>query len=779
MTAPLRDRPRRLLAALPDPFATADARAAAGPLGVAERTAEGYLRDLLEAEAIRRVERGRYEKAEPARGAVRVPRAVRPQPVPEGAGLEAPALRFNKELSWLDFNWRVLAQALDERVPLAERVRFLAITANNLDEFVRKRVGGLTRQRAAGVVEPSPDGRSPEEQLALVDAATGPMWAALHGTWTDALAARAAAAGVAVRRVGALPDDARRALAERFERDVLPLLTPLAVDPGRPFPHISNGSLSLAVTLRNPVGGGEHFARLKVPTSIGRFVDVPSRPGEVVALEDLIRAELARVFLGMEVVGAWAFRVTRNADLERNEDEAEDLLAMISEELRERRFAHVVRVEVEAEMPEAVRALLRDELGVEAPAFWPAEAPLDLTGLSEIAGRLSAKGLGYAPWSPVVPDALKTGEGDGPGAFFERIRAGSVLVHHPYHSFAATTQRLVEEAAADPDVLAIKATLYRTSDDSPIVRALAEAAERGKQVAALVELKARFDEANNIEWARVLEDSGVHVAYGLVGLKTHSKVALVVRREGGRLRLYGHVGTGNYHPKTAQVYTDLGLITAVEAVGRDLVQLFHVLTGYAVGAEYDRLMVAPQSLRDRFVALVRREAEVARGGGRGRIVAKMNALDDVGMIRELYAASRAGVEIDLVVRGLCRLRPGLDGVSETVRVRSIVGRFLEHDRIWWFGGGGEPEVFLGSADWMRRNLDDRVEAVLPVTDERHRAYLRAVLRSALEDSASAWTLDASGTYAPPPGGPGGHDHQRALMAWAEAHRVPPAFAAEL
>ena len=729
---------------------------------------------------MRRVGRGRYEASpRAAPEPFRLPRAVVPRPVPDGAPLDHPALLFNRELSWIDFNWRVLAQAFDARVPLAERVRFVAIAARNLDEFVRTRVGGLRRQLAAGVTRLSPDGRTPAEQVRLTREALAPMWATMYDAWGETLGPLLASAGVRVVPVEDLRPAARAVLDDHFERNLFPLLTPLAVDKSHRFPFISNQSLSLAVVLRRPGRRSEHFARLKVPLGRGRFLPVDGCPGEVVSVESLIGANVGRLFPGMEVCGAWAFRVTRSAAVGRSDGDADDLVAMISEELRERHFAEPVRLEADAAMPERVRALLVRELGLDPADVWPADGLLDLSGLSDlasIAARSLAAPLGgaqpgdaarvaFEPWTGAVPLALRT-TADDPASLFDAVRARDLLLYHPYESFRASVQRFVEAAADDPAVLAIKLTLYRTSDDSPVVHALVRAAERGKQVAVLVEVQARFDEANNIEWARVLEDAGAHVAFGLPGLKTHTKTALVVREESGTLQTYAHLGTGNYNPSTARFYTDIGLITADAGIGRDVAQLFHVLTGYAEGVRYDHLLVAPDGLRKRFLKLIRREAARAEAGGAGRIVAKMNALDDPAIIAALYAASRAGVEIDLVVRGHCRLRPGLPGVSERIRVRSLVGRFLEHDRIYWFGAGGNPKVFIGSADWQSRNLDDRVEAVVPVRDAGHRATLGAVLRSCLRDDTLAWTLGADGRYTRAEPGRRPHNHQETMMHWA-------------
>ncbi len=512
----------------------------------------------------------------------------------------------------------------------------------------------------------------------------------------------------------------------------------------------------MAVTLRHPGRKTEHFARLKVPTGRGRFLPLSNNPSHVVAVEDVVKNNADELFRGMEVEGVYAFRVTRNASLDRNEDEADDLLSMISEELRERRFSDVVRLEVEHDMPDRVRDLLAREMGIDDERdIVEVDGLLDLAGLTELAD-VDRSDLKDLPWESVVPIRLRHMALEDDDDMFSVIRRGDLLVHHPYESFAASTQRFIEEAANDPSVLAIKLTLYRTSHDSPIVRSLIKAAERGKQVAALVELKARFDEENNIEWAQRLEEAGAHVAYGLVGLKTHAKTTLVVREEADGLRTYCHLGTGNYNPSTARFYTDFGLFTCREDVGEDLVGLFHFLTGYAPEQDYQTLVVAPRDLRPKFVSLIRREIEHAKAGRKARIIAKMNALDDNGIIRELYKASQAGVEIDLIVRGHTRMRPGLPGFSENVRIVSIIGRFLEHSRIYYFHNGGDDEVFIGSADWMRRNLDDRVEVMAPVEDEAARERLKRTLKFCLDDNRQAWDLGSDGRYTlrwPPVDGP--------------------------
>ncbi|MDX1440700.1 MAG: polyphosphate kinase 1, partial [Rubricoccaceae bacterium] len=552
-------------------------------------------------------------------------------------------------------------------------------------------------------------------------------------------------ARVVIRDYETLSDAQKKELNEHFLENIYPILTPLAVDPGHPFPFISNQSLSLAVMLRHPARDTEHFARLKVPTRRGRWLKVPGLRHHYVPLEDLIRHNAKVLFRGMEIESVHAFRVTRSADVDVSDD-AGDLMSAISEELRERKFGSVVRLEIESSTPERVRMLLQQELGIGDEDVVSYSGLLDLAGLFDIAD-IDLPQFQFEPWEPVVPTRLRhQGESEDQADFFSVIRNGDLLVHHPYQSFAASTERFIEEAAEDPAVLAIKMTLYRTSKDSPIVRALIRAAENGKQVAALIELKARFDEERNIEWAHQLENAGVHVTYGLVGLKTHSKTALVVREEEDTLRRYCHIGTGNYNPATARLYTDFGLLTCRKDIGNDLVNLFHYVTGYAPEQHYDTLVVAPRDMRDRFVELIRAEVKHQKENGNGRIIAKMNSIDDPTIIRELYIASQAGVKIDLIVRGHSRLRPGLPGFSENIRLRSIIGRFLEHSRIFYFKNGGDRVLYIGSADWQRRNLEDRVEVMVPIEEKDLQKRLLRTLKFCLEDNRLAWDLQPDGRY---------------------------------
>ena len=684
----------------------------------------------------------RVAPADPATFAV--PRAVSPRDVDPESPADHPHLYFNRELSWIDFNWRVLFQAMDPRVPVLERARYLAIAQSNLDEFFAKRVGGLKRQKQARVTQLSPDGRTPDEQLKLIREAVVQMQQSLCETWERGVRPELErCTGIRIIPYADLDESQREQMRSVFRASIYPILTPLAVDPSHPFPFISNLSHSLAVVLRHPLHDSEHFARVKIPPRTLRWISLEA-PLHFVALEDVVRAHIAELFPGMTVLGTYQFRVTRNADIARYEEEASDLVQMISEELRQRRFAPVVRLEVEAGTPESVSALLLRELELTPDDEYRVAGLQDLSALAGLA-NLDLPQHRFETWDPVVPGPLNLDLPETPD-IFAVLRAGDILVHHPYDSFTGTVERFLEAAAEDPQVLAIKQTMYRTSEDSPVVRTLMKAAERGKQVAVLVEVTARYDEERNIGWAEQLEDSGAHVIYGVMGLKTHAKVTLVVREEPAGIRTYCHVGTGNYHPMTARLYTDMGLLTSSPAIGRDIVELFHSITGYAPAPSYRDLIVAPASMRASFVALIEREMEIQKRGGKGRVIAKMNAIDDTDMIRVLYRASQCGVSVDLIVRGHTRLRPGLTGISENIRVLSVVGRFLEHDRVYWFGNDGDPRVFIGSADWRQRNLEERVEAVVEITGPDQRARVSRVLDLILSDNASAWDLDARGNY---------------------------------
>ncbi|HVM13490.1 MAG TPA: polyphosphate kinase 1 [Egibacteraceae bacterium] len=655
--------------------------------------------------------------------------------------LSDPSLYLNREFSWLEFNRRVLSNARRSEVPLLERLRFLSIFSRNLDEFFMVRVAGLKRQVAAGVTARTADGRSPTEQVGAIAARVAPMAATAGACLHDDVLPALAGEGIALRRVSGLSPGQRSAMEEYFQEEVFPVLTPLAVDPGHPFPYISNLSLSLAVTVRDVASGERHFARVKVPGVLPRLVRLPDEAG-FVPLEDLIAARLAQLFPGMEVLESFPFRVTRNADLDIEEDEAEDLLMAIEAELRKRRRGAAVRLEVAADMPDRVVRLLQDELDLAEVDTYRVAGLLAIGDLSPLT-RLDRPVLRYKPWHPVTPPRLAGAPQRSPKALFAEIRRADLLVHHPYTSFTTTVERFVAAASEDPDVLAIKQTLYRTSGHSPILLSLMRAAERGKQVVALVELKARFDEAVNIGWARALEKSGCHVVYGLVGLKTHAKTTLVVRRERDGIRRYVHLGTGNYHQRTARSYTDLGLFSADPELGADVTDLFNYLTGYARHDSYRSLLVAPGPLRERLIELIHGQIERHTPERPGRIRAKLNALIDPVLIAELYGASQAGVQIDLVVRGICGLRPGVPGVSETIRVRSVVGRLLEHSRILQFG---EDDLWIGSPDWMPRNLDRRVEALAPVRDADLRSELVEILDVMLADTSQAWDLQSDGSW---------------------------------
>jgi polyphosphate kinase 1 len=662
--------------------------------------------------------------------------------VPEGAEpaepAPLPAERFlNREESWLKFNQRVLELAEDPSIPLLERVRFLAIFASNLDEFFRVRVAGMKRRMATGLLLRTKSGLKPREELARIAALADELARRHSACFHEQILPALAAEGIEIVRWDDLSRDERTEMRRLFRDRIRPVLTPLAVDPAHPFPYISGLSLNLAVTVRNPANGHTVFARVKVPSQLPRFVSVSQN--RFVPLEDVIAAHLGQLFKGMEIVSHDVFRVTRNEDLEVDEDVTENLMQALERELLKRRFGPPVRLEVEDTISPEVLDLLVAELGVAEHEIYRLPGPLDLTGMHAIAD-LDRGELSYRPF---VPAEAVHAEDD----IFAVLRERDILLHHPYDSFATSVQRFIEQAASDPDVLAIKQTLYRTSGDSPIVDALIDAAEAGKQVVVVVEIKARFDEHANISWARKLEKAGCHVVYGIVGLKTHAKLALVVRQEpSGELRTYCHIGTGNYNPKTARQYEDLGLLTADPLVGEDVTDLFIHLTGYSNHSAYRRLLVAPHSLRSGLLARIEREIAHVKAGRPGRIRIKTNSLVDEQVIDALYRASQAGVPIDLWVRGICTLRPGIPGLSETIRVRSILGRFLEHSRIYEFGGGRRPEIWIGSADLMRRNIDRRVEALVRVSSPQHRAYLSNLLDLAMSDDTASWWLNPDGTW---------------------------------
>jgi len=677
--------------------------------------------------AIKPVETGRA--ASPGRA----PRSRRGRPT------ELPYL--NRELSWLEFNARVLHEARDERNPLLERAKFLAIFASNLDEFFQVRISGLRQQVQAGTTKVSADGRTAAEQLAAARARVLELVADHSAIWAE-LRGQLAAEGIAVLEYDDVPDHHAR-LRERFLDEIFPVLTPLAVDPGHPFPYISTLSLSIAVGLRDPDSGERRFARVKVPAILPRLIELDHH--RFVLIDQVIEANLDLLFSGMEIHETQLFRVTRNADLAIEEDQAPDLMSAIEEELRRRRFGEAVRLEVERSMPATTRTLLLKGIGLIEEDCYDVSGVLDLTALSQLAA-IDRPDLKDAPWTPVTPARLQPPDDDEPADVFAAVRTADVFVHHPYESFAASTERFIAQAADDPEVLTIKMTLYRTSGDSPIVQSLIRAAERGKQVVVLVEIKARFDEEANIVWARKLEQAGAHVVYGLVGLKTHSKLSLVVRREGSFLRRYVHIGTGNYNPKTARLYVDIGLLSCREELGADVTDLFNVLTGLSRQRTFRRLLVAPHTLRTRFLELVEREIGRALAGEPARIVIKCNAIVDPACIEAIYRAGQAGVEIDLIVRSTCSLLPGVEGVSDRIRVRSIVGEYLEHSRIWGFANGGLQEWYIGSADLMERNLDRRVEAVAPVEDPVARARIEEIVEVMLADDRHSWQLGSDAAW---------------------------------
>jgi polyphosphate kinase len=670
--------------------------------------------------------------------------------------LQDPKLYLNRELSLLEFQRRVLEEAADARWPLLERAKFLAIFGLNMDEFFMVRVGGLKMQIGEGVVEFSPDGLTPAEQVAAIRKVVGELLKAGHEMWTDDLLGQLDKAGIHVLDFGQLDEKQREASKEYFDEVIFPVLTPLAFDPGHPFPHISNLSLNLAILIRDEKGH-ERFARLKIPGTLPRLLPLKRSSGSTrkdgtvphnhyfVWLEQVIMAHLPSLFPGMKIVEAHLFRVIRNADLVVQELEGDDLLETMQESVRGRHFGAVVCIEVNRQMPPRIRDVLIDQLEMDAKDVFPFDGPLGMTDLRQLM-NVDRPDLKDPPFLPLMPKALKKSNGDD-ASVLDAVSRGDILLHHPYDSFLPVINFL-RQASSDKDVLAIKQTLYRVGTNAPVVRALLEARrDYGKQVSTLVELKARFDEESNIVWARLLEQEGVHVVYGLLGLKTHAKVALVVRREGEHIRRYIHLGTGNYNAATAQVYEDMGLFTTDPEIGADITDLFNYLTGYSAKKEYRKLLVAPVNLRQKFEALIDREIEHHKAGRPAHLVFKCNALVDKGIIQKLYQASQAGLKVDLIVRGICCLRPGIKGLSENIRVLSILGRFLEHSRVYYFENGGEPQVYLGSADLMPRNIDRRVEILFPIEDPRHIRYIRQqVLDTSLRDNVSARLMQPDGTY---------------------------------
>jgi polyphosphate kinase len=659
--------------------------------------------------------------------------------------LSDPSLYINRELSWLAFNDRVLAQARDERHPLLERVRFVAISETNLDEFFMIRVAGLQQQVASELPNPVPDGMTPEEQLSRIHDHTESFFAEQRYILGEELFPALEDAGIRVVPHKKLKAAEKRSLRERFAQEVLPILTPLAIDPAHPFPHISNLSLNLLVVIEDE--GRNVMARVKVPNTIDRFIRLPEESPDgqgrpevrLVRVEEIIAANLDELFPGKEVVASYVFQVTRNADFVIEEDEAADLLQAVEDEIEGRWFGQSVRLVVTETMPEELREWLARNLKIVSGAVYAVPEPIGLADIEELT-HLDRPDLLYPPLTPRVPPEIRSAR-----SITSAVRQGDILLYHPFDSFAPIIE-FVRAAANDPEVLAIKQTLYRVGANSPIIEALSEARDEQTQVAVLVELKARFDEEPNITWARQLEARGVHVAYGIVGLKTHAKICLVVRREGSSLRRYVHMGTGNYNPSTARIYTDFSYFTDDPTIAEDVSDLFNYLTGYSEQEEYHELLVAPLNLREGILRLIEEQTEKAQKGEPTRITCKMNSLTDPRIIESLYEASQAGVKIDLVIRGICCLRPGLEGVSENIRVVSLVGRFLEHARAFAFGEGEKERIYLGSADLMQRNLDRRVEQLFPLREQRHRDKVRRLLELQLADTANAWELRSDGSF---------------------------------
>ncbi len=690
-----------------------------------------------------------------------------------------PARFLNRELSWLLFNRRVLAEALDERLPLLERVRFLSIFAGNLDEFFMIRVSGLRTLMATSAAERSPDGRTPAEQLGAIRRDLLPVLDRASKCWSEDLLAKLGDAGIRILRYEELKKKQRKLLRKHFKDRIFPILTPLAFDPGHPFPHISNLSINLAVVVKD-ASQREKFARLRAPVALPRLVRMPDEEKadnydvlgveaamepNFVWLEEVISANLDLLFPKMDVVASYPFRVTRDADAEIEEDEAGDLLTVVSQLVERRQFGRAVRLEIDSKMPDRIRDILTVNLELAPYQVYTTTGPIGLSDLAQLAS-LDRPALKYPAFTPVSRSlAMKEG-------IFKEIQKRDIILHHPYDSFD-TVLDFLAAAAKDPDVIAIKQTLYRLGPDSPVVRRLEEARENDKQVAALVELKARFDEENNIVWAQQLEDFGVHVVYGVVGLKTHAKMTLVVRREGPGIRLYVHVGTGNYNAVTGRLYTDVGLLTTRPELARDVVDLFNALTGYSAKTDYNELVVAPESMRSYMLSRIDREIEHQRHTGNGHIAWKCNALSDERIIDALYRASSEGVRIELQVRGICCLRPQVPGLSESIVVTSVVGRLLEHERIYYFFNGGDEELLIGSADMMPRNLDRRVEILAPIKDPELRSAVRdSILRRALDDTAKCWVLRADGSYSrrEPATGEEPHNSQEFMMAKGGAWR---------
>lgn len=655
---------------------------------------------------------------------------------------------FNYELSWLKFNWRVLSEAQDENVPLLERVKFIGIVCSNLDEFFQKRIGGLKRQLHAGVKDLTVDGRTPKEQLNEIRSEVKKMIRAYRDCYFKQLLPELEKFSIRIKKIETLTESEKATANTYFNKQLYPIITPLAVDETHPFPFISNKSRSFAIKLKIPASEETRFARIKIPSNLPRWIKVNKSEKEVilVSISDLIRQKMQRFFPGMEILSANIFRLTRNADLERNEEEADDLLEMIEDELRERRFADIVRLELDSKTPDDMKEYLIKNLQIHPKDVFEMRGPIGLADCIQLYDFEGFHQLRYDPWIPTLHPVLRHEMDEESPGFFEIIRKGDFIVHHPYHSFKTSTQRFVEEASKDPKVLAIKQTLYRTSSDSPVMHALMNAAEDDKQVAVLVELKARFDEERNIEWAHRLEKSGVHVSYGIAGLKIHSKITIVVRDEPDGLRRYVHIGTGNYHPDTAQLYEDFGFFTCDEDIASDVSEIFNLLTGYAPDQSYKKMIVAPRFMRQSIYDLIDHEIEEAKAGRKARIIGKMNNLEDSLIIQKLYEASAAGVQTDLIVRSVCRLIPGKKGLSENIRVHALIGRFLEHSRCYYFYSGGKEHYYIGSADWMHRNLDARVEVLAPIEHTDLKKYLQFLFNVYLRDNRQRWVLLPDGSY---------------------------------
>jgi len=660
-----------------------------------------------------------------------------------------PLDRFlDRELSWLAFNQRVLELAEDPDLPLLERANFLAIFASNLDEFFMVRVAGLKRRIVTGLAVPTNIGTPPEEVLARVNAKAHELQLRHAHCFRDLVKPALDEAGIHIETLADLDDDDRTKIDEIFSERIFPVLMPLAVDPAHPFPYISGLSLNLSIRVRNPKTQKVEFARLKVPTVLPRFVQLPDDGSgrlRFIPIEDLISNHLQELFPGMEILEHHEFRVTRNEDVEIDEDETESIIQALEKQLLSRRFGPPIRLEITDDMDDVTLGLLVRELDITEQEVYRLPAPLDLGGLFQLM-RIERPSLKYAKQVPVTPAGLRASETNSKPDIFASIARQDILLHHPYESFGTSVQAFLEQAAADPNVLAIKQTLYRTSGDSPIVEALIAAAQAGKAVLALVEIKARFDETANISWARKLEKAGVHVVYGLVGLKTHCKLALVVRQERGVLKHYSHIGTGNYNPKTSRIYEDLGLLTASDTVGKDLTRLFNELSGYAIEKKFKRLLVAPLHLRKGLLKRINAETENARAGLESGIRIKVNSIVDEAIIDALYQASNAGVPVDLVVRGICALKPGVPGLSENIRVRSILGRYLEHARVFSFHNAGDPQVYIGSADMMHRNLDRRVEALVRLVAPAHLDQIDEMFELGMSPAISSWHLDGDGHW---------------------------------